>query len=176
MKRFPEVQFHTTWHSYMIDASVQEDGMDAQKYMRKRWGGDGWTHSMIRGAKADGLEFANWAFWPNTLHTHRLIQYGVKHNKGSEVKERVLVGLYEKGENVSKRDVLVRIGTELGLPDVEQYMMSDEGLAEVRQQDRQAKTQMNVSGVPYFIINDRYTLSGANPTEEWVKVFNQLLK
>ena len=77
---------------------------------------------------------------------------------------------------MSKRDVLVRIGTELGLPDVEQYMMSDEGLAEVRQQDRQAKTQMNVSGVPYFIINDRYTLSGANPTEEWVKVFNQLLK
>lgn len=174
MKQFPDVEFEVTWHSYMIDPSTPRDGQDYLAYCRKRWGGDGWTNTMRSSAKADGIDFANWKWWPHTLQAHRLIQYGHRHGRGSKLKEAVLVACYEKGENVSSKEVLIKIGEEVGLPNVRDYMTSDEGAKEVLEQDKKAKTEMDVSGVPYFIINGKHALNGANPTEHWVKVFKKL--
>jgi len=176
LQEFPEARFEVTWHSYMIDPSTPEDGMEYLAYNEKRWGGDGWTHSMRAAARKDGIAFASWKTWPHTLQAHRLIQYGQAHAKGTETAQRVMRACYEEGRNVSDVAVLMDLGREIGLPKVEEYLRSDAGAAEVRAQDRKAKRDMDVSGVPYFIIEGPASpLEGATSTATWTKVLRKVL-
>mmetsp|Transcript_45530 Transcript_45530/g.81441 ORF Transcript_45530/g.81441 Transcript_45530/m.81441 type:complete len:181 (-) Transcript_45530:180-722(-) len=173
-EQFDDVEFEVAWRSYMIDPSTPQDGMDYLAYNKKRWGGDGWTYSMRSSARANGIAFADWKWWPHTLQSHRLIQLAEKQGKGSDMKERILVALYEEGKNTSDKEVLIRIGEEAGLPNVREYMMSDEGTQEVVQQDRYGKRELDISGVPFFIINNKHTFSGAQSTDHWVRVIRKL--
>lgn len=58
---------------YMIDVNTKKDGEDYMAYNVRRWGGDGWTHSMRTSSKKDGCKFSDWKIWPNTLNAHKLI-------------------------------------------------------------------------------------------------------
>eukprot|EP00906_Rhabdomonas_costata_P027665 RCo039251 len=175
LKQLSCLTVHVRWHPYMIDPGTKKAGEEYMAYNRRRWGGDGWTHSMRSGAKADGIAFADWKWWPNTLNAHRLMVLAQKEGKAHELKERLLVRLYEHGENISDRDVVIRIGEEAGLPGVREFMGSDAGLKEVVEEDRKAKG-MDVDGVPYFLINGKVDASGAQPTAWWVRTLQKLAK
>ena len=62
----------------MIDPGTATQGEDYQAYNRRRWGSDGWTHSMRRSAKADGCGFGGWSTWPNTQLANRLLLFAEK--------------------------------------------------------------------------------------------------
>jgi len=199
LQEFPEARFEVTWHSYMIDPSTPEDGMEYLAYNEKRWGGDGWTHSMRAAARKDGIAFASWKTWPHTLQAHRLIQYGQAHAKGTETAQRVMRACYEEGRNVSDVAVLMDLGREIGLPEPEEYLRSDAGAAEVRDCCSESSVlpgptfspmcwvpsvglatirprDMDVSGVPYFIIEGPASpLEGATSTATWTKVLRKVL-
>jgi hypothetical protein len=52
------------WYRFWDDTCTGEEYM---AYNQRRWGGDGWTHSLRRSGKADGANFSDWKWWPNTL-------------------------------------------------------------------------------------------------------------
>ena len=71
----------------MIDPRIDPAGEGYADYNRRRWGSDGWTHSLRAAGAPDGALFAKWDWWPNTLHAHRLMALASRHGKGRHAKE-----------------------------------------------------------------------------------------
>lgn len=127
------------WKPFMIDPGTNINGETVDAYCRRRWGGAGWTKSMIASGKQDGAIFGNWKWWPHTLKAHQLIQFLCSHNlinnknsdsdssednnnslsssSSSSMSDRVNQALfcaeYEQGENISNIDTLLGIARQL---------------------------------------------------------------
>jgi predicted DsbA family dithiol-disulfide isomerase len=85
---------------------------------------------------------------------------------------------YARGENTSAAETVAAAGQAMGLPGAEEWAASDEGALEVLKDDDQAK-RMGITGVPAFLISSggskAYLLSGAQPPEVFVEVFQKVL-
>ena len=150
-----------------------------------RWGSDGWTRSLRKAGKQDGLEFKNWKTWPNSLHGHRLIHLaGTQKGPEGQAKAKDLLFrmIYEDGKNVSDVDTLIEAAKELGLEGGEDYLKSHRDVDLVLSEDSHAKSHMKISGVPYFVItsDDKHkktvSLSGAQDTERFLAAFSHVVQ
>lgn len=108
----------------------------------------------------------------NTFDAHRLIHFAAKYKLQSEMKERLMLAYFTQGENVSDRETLVRLATEVGLDakEVSAMLKSKDMVTEVTA-DLQEAEDFRIGGVPFFVLNRKYAVSGAQP----VSVFTQAL-
>lgn len=166
----PSHQIKVSWHPYMIDPNTKKNGEDYLAYNKRRWGGDGWTYSLKEAGKKVGCFFANWKTWPNTFLGHCLVTYAAKFNKADEVLEEIFTYSYEQGENVSDIKVLDKIAEKFKL---DEGWKQKEVQNAVLEADAYAKEEMDIHGVPYFIINNKYPLEGAVGSELFLKYFNK---
>lgn len=125
------------------------------------------------GAKV-GITFNRARRFVNTLNGHRLMEWCNKDypSKSNELMEAIFHAYFEEAKDVSKVPELVTIAGSIGLDTeaVRTMLESDEFKDEVRQYDREVKTQLRVSGVPYFIVESNVgskpiAFSGAQPPE-----------
>ena len=122
----PNTTLVVHYHPFMIDPQTAPDGEAYAEYNRRRWGGDGWTHSMKRMGRKEGAPYANWVTWPNTTHCSRLLLLAEEHGMGDAVIGRLYAACYEEGQNVSLRSTVARIAAEVGVPGGEAFVMSNE--------------------------------------------------
>ena len=82
---------------------------------------------------------------------------------------------FEKGEDLTRTKNLVRIAVEQGLDagTVESFLKGEDLIAEVKLEE-QTNHQRGISGVPFYIINNKYGVSGAQPTEAFMQVFVEI--
>lgn len=187
-----EVQYRP----YMIDPNTQKAGEDYTAYNRRRWGGDGWTHSLRDRGKQMGLPFSNWKTWPNTFNAHRLcvwLEEKDSHNASLTSKQKKQRGVdlvnkfyeltYEQGANISTVDGAARAVEELGFgtrAEVEEWLKRGSGEREVAEADSYAKRDLDIHGVPFFVISksnsdDRpVALNGAQGTGAFLNAFRQV--
>lgn len=129
-------------------------------------------------AAEDGLAFNfNQAVHANSLRAHCLVHLAARHGQQDAAKERLFKGHFEEGLDVNDVPTLTRMGVELGLPaaEVAQLLASRELEQQVRYDEYQAR-QIGVRGVPYFVFNDKYTVSGAQSAELFREVLEQVWK
>jgi predicted DsbA family dithiol-disulfide isomerase len=102
----------------------------------------------------------------NSFDAHRLIQLAKKNGLGDEAEERLFKAYFTEGKDISDHLTLIILGDEIGLDSkqVKQMLDSDDFADEVRYEERQAG-EIGISGVPFFVINDRYAVSGAQQPE-----------
>ena len=166
------------YHPFMIDPQTQPSGEPYADYNRRRWGGDGWTHSMRRMGKAEGAPYANWVTWPNTTHCSRLLIFAEKHNLGDAVIGKLYQACYEEGQNVSTRETVAKVATEVGVPNGAEYIMSDEGMPELMQCLNNPKAGgKRVRAAPTFQLRvgeASHVLSGAQESEAWLSMLEQV--
>ena len=182
------IHIDVRWHPYMIDMRTKPNGEPYMDYNRRRWGSDGWVAGMKQSSKADGCKFENWgnqnpdSMWANTLNAHRLMHY-VRQTLGwpkiHNFKKLMFQCYYEKGWNISDVGTLIEVGVLGGLDrqKLEKYLNSDDGKQEVMIEDRQAKKEDGVSGVPYFKVQGlrMKPFSGAQSTDFWLEVFESFI-
>ena len=110
----------------------------------------------------------------NTFPAHKLIHFAAKSNKANEAEELLFHAYFIDGKNVADHEVLVNIAEELGLDtDQAQYVLNSDSFDyEVKQDILEAKN-IGVTGVPFFLLNDKYTLSGAQPVDLFVEALTQ---
>lgn len=179
------------WKPFQIDPGTAQKGETVEDYCRRRWGGAGWTHHLKSEGRKDGANFGDWKWWPNTSKAHQLIQFCESNGIASTDRVNALLfqAEYEKGENISLVDVLVRIGEEANsentgsansdvIEDLERYLANDEGRTQVEQDILNGRRRYGISGVPYFIVSAErkrpYGFSGAQSSETFVELFEEL--
>jgi predicted DsbA family dithiol-disulfide isomerase len=95
-----------------------------------------------------------------------LIHLGTEHGLQGEVKERFLRGYFTESFPIGERDVLDQLAVEAGLPpaEVAQVLATDRFADAVREDERRARL-LGIAGVPFFAIDDRYSVSGAQSAD-----------
>lgn len=110
----------------------------------------------------------------NTFPAHKLIHFAAKSNKANEAEELLFHAYFIDGKNIANEQVLINIAEELGL-DVDQakYVLNSDSYDYEVKQDILEARNIGVSGVPFFVLNDKYTLSGAQPIDLFVEALTQ---
>lgn len=110
----------------------------------------------------------------NTVDAHRLTHLAARHGLQDKAEERLFTAYFTEGQDINRHDVLVTLGTEIGLDaeEVRQMLESDAYVKEVEQDQYKAR-QVGVRGVPFFVFNDKYAVSGAQPSEVFLGALQQ---
>lgn len=111
----------------------------------------------------------------NTFDAHRVFQYAKEQGKGNEFFQRGYVAHFTDGEILSDTDTIVRLAEEVGLDGAEvRKIVEDKTNTEKVQQDISEARAVGVQGVPFFVIDNKYAVSGAQPVEAFSQVLNQV--
>ena len=170
------------WRSFQLDPGmVQVAGESVHQYLAKRKGvslekGKEMNAQMAAIAAEVGLIYNfDKAIIHNTLDAHRLLHLAYKHDVQNEMKEALFAAYYTGGKNLGDRATLISIGETVGLDanEMSNMLTSNEFENDVKlDQDRAA--QVGVQGVPFFVFNNKYAVSGAQPTEVFADVLNKV--
>lgn len=174
-------EVEVTWRSFELDPSapVVRTESHAEHLARKYGVSPAQVAAMdarlIGEASKDGLEFhLAESKGGNTFDAHRLIHFAAERGRAGEMKERLMRAYFTEGAAIGERAELVRLATDVGLDEAEvKAMLSSDRLAsEVRADEARARA-FGISGVPFFAIDERYGVSGAQPADVLLDVLRQ---
>ena len=122
---------------------------------------------MTERAAAEGLEYHfELTRGGNTFDAHRMIHLAATYGHQGDAQERLMRAYFTEGEAISDPDTLVRLVAELGVdPEEARSALELERFAEDVREDEQLAGQFGIQGVPFFVLNRRYGVSGAQPPE-----------
>lgn len=178
------------WKSFQLDPSIPKpytEGKNMYEYLAERKGfsvdqSKQMHANVVQMAAKAGLNYDfDKAVVANSWDAHRVIQLAKKQGLGDAIEERFFKAYFTEGKDMADHATLVQLGKEAGLEEarVKQVLESDEYSNEVRA-DIQRAQNVGVTGVPFFVFNDKYAVSGAQPSgvfletlqksfEEWRK-------
>ena len=161
------------WRSFELDpaAPASREGSYAER-LAEKYGtsvleAQQMIDSMTAAAAAEGLDFHFELARPgNTFDAHRLLHLAAERGVQDSVKERLLHATFTAGEPISDHDTLVRLVAEAGLDagQAAAVLVGDDYALHVRADEQQAR-DLGINGVPFFVIDRRYAVSGAQPAE-----------
>ncbi len=126
-------------------------------------------NSRVTGVAAEvGLEYhLEDAKYSNTFDSHRLIHLGAEHGLQGEVKERLMRAYFTEGKAIGDPDTLVQLVSEVGIDkDEARAVLESDTYAHDVERDLERGRAFGISGVPFFAINERYGVSGAQPADD----------
>jgi len=173
-------QVEVVYRSFELDPTAPEVPVETTvESLAKKFGTDvaGARQLMARAdgvAASVGLDFHH-ADAPHarTVDAHRLLHLALEEGRQAELKEALLAAYFTRGESMGDHAVLRRVAVEAGLEPsrVDEVLASEEFTDAVHADIAQARAY-GANGVPFFVVDQRYGVSGAQPTE----VFAQLLE
>jgi predicted DsbA family dithiol-disulfide isomerase len=133
------------------------------------------TDNVVDQAKAVGLNYNFDVMTPaNTFNAHRLAKLAEQEGVDKTISENLLKAYFIEGEKIGTDDVLLRIAEEAGISRdrAKEVLDSDEFAEEVKMDIAEAQ-QIGVKGVPFFVINRKYAISGAQPADAFANALRQ---
>jgi predicted DsbA family dithiol-disulfide isomerase len=173
----PQSDLQIAWRPFQLNPDMPVEGMARADYLRAKFGdqGGGPRYDQVRAAGAEeniAFAFERMTRTPNTLLAHRLIRWAEAHGAQDATVERLFRAYFLEGEDVGDLATLIRLAGDAGLePDAAAaYLASDENAEQIRREDAFAR-QAGINGVPCFIIDRKFAISGAQPPEAFLEVF-----
>jgi predicted DsbA family dithiol-disulfide isomerase len=172
------------WKSFLLNPDIKTDpSRNSLEYLAET---KGWTkeqteeivQNVVDMAKEEGLEYRmEDTKVANAMDAHRLIQLAKTVGKGDEIEERLFRAYFMEGKNIADMDVLVELGEEVGIPGdrVRESLEKGEFTDSIRR-DIQESQQIGVRGVPFFVFDNQYAISGAQPVELFVQTMEKCLE
>ena len=169
------------WRSFELDPNAprrQEGSLEemlANKYGVTPEQAQAMNARVTKLAAQEGLDYhLDQAQRGNTFDAHRLLHLAAAHGRQGEVKERLLHAYFTEGRSISEVEALVAIGREAGLPadEVRTMLASDRYAADVRT-DEQRAAAFGIRGVPFFVIDEQFGISGAQETDVFLSALEQ---
>ena len=171
-----EYKLDVEWRPFYLRPDTPPEGLDLPDYiLRARANGSEERLSVM--AKMHGMKFASTERIYNTRIAHEATEHAREHGKVNEFHHVVFRKVYADGQDPSKWDTLRSAAEEVGLDAEDMQTVVDSGkyTAEVAEQVQHAY-QIGVTGVPTYVINDRYAVVGAQPYEVFKRALVQILK
>jgi predicted DsbA family dithiol-disulfide isomerase len=173
-----------TWRAFELDPSaprVRDTSHSyaerlAEKYGRSVDQAQGMIDTMTQTGAGDGLELRfDRVQSGNTFDAHRVIHMATERGLGDVAKERLLRAYMTDGEPIGEPEVLVRLAADIGLDPAEVRTMLESGgySREVRADESEAR-DLGIRGVPFFVFDGRYGVSGAQPADALLGVLRRV--
>ncbi|MBH2010520.1 MAG: DsbA family oxidoreductase [Xanthomonadaceae bacterium] len=173
----PEVAVEVRWHSVQLLPDLPVEGRDFTDFYIQRKGsaeavrqGQERVQQAALGAGAE-VNFSIIARMPNTLLAHQLLAFSSTRQTPQQhvqLLERLLAAHFSRGEDLGKRATLLAIAQDFDLPMAELHQWLDSGMGK--------PMPLDVPGVPFFVFNHRFALSGAQPPELLLSGMRQALE
>jgi len=184
LSRFPHAeQVEVEWKSFELDPQAKRthelSGTHAEQLSAKFGRSPAQIAEMLDRvttmAAGEGLDFRFDKARPgNTVDAHRLLHLAADRGRQAELKERLLLAYFTEGEPIGDVDTLVRLAGQAGLDEGEarSVLESDKYLADVRDDQATARA-LGISGVPFFVLDRKFGVSGAQPAEVLLSALRQ---
>ena len=168
------------WKSFLLDPNLKsEKGKNIHDMLAEK---KGWTkdyaqrmNNQVAGmAKEVGLNYQFDKVVPaNTFTAHRLAHLAAKHGLQDKMEEKLFHAYFTDGTDIGNIDALVELAVEVGLDEqeVRKVLLSDEFAEDVKS-DAYEGEQLGVRGVPFFVLDRKYALSGAQPQEVFLEALD----
>ena len=181
LKQWDGAPIEVNWHPYQLDPSMRKEGMGRDMYLTNKFGSidnvQEMTDRLTTVGKTVGINFDfgdNWLA-VNTLQMHQLLNVARKEGFGTEMKERFLAAYFEETQHLNQPDALYSIAKDFGWNQEKvDSIINDTKIAEAVKNEISHYQQRGVSGVPFFVINDQYGISGAQPVEVFLEAFQSV--
>lgn len=169
-----------SYHAFLLDPSLPPEGLPFKQSMAAKMGGEHRLAPMLDRVKeagaAVGVEF-RWdrvTRMPNTVLAHRITAL-LPEERREEWVDAVMTAYFEYGRDIAKQEVLLELANDHGFDahGLAARLADGEGEAEV-QADLDKAQAMGISGVPFFVIDNKFGLSGAYPAAEFLRAFEKI--
>ncbi len=162
------------WLPFELNPDMPADGMARALYRARKFGPERSAQldaQMIELGRQEDIRFAFAATMrtPNTRRAHMLIAAAGQHGRADPIVEALFRAYFEEGRDIGAPDVLRDIGATAGLdPGLVDDALRSEPLRQLVEAVERQAAAMQVAGVPFFIVDRTWAVSGAQPTEEWL--------
>jgi predicted DsbA family dithiol-disulfide isomerase len=171
------------WRSFQLDPTIPKNSpvkVNVYKYLADKKGisyeqSTKMHEQVIQMAKNAGLDYRfDKAIVANSFDAHRMIQLAKEKGLGDASEERLFRAYFTEGKDFGDHETLVSLGKEIGLPaeEIKSALVNDV-YAEKVEQDIQEAAEIGIQGVPFFVFDRKYAVSGAQPPEHFLQALNQ---
>lgn len=182
LKEWKGAPVEVRWHPFQLDASMRPEGMNRETYLTTKFGSSANAQQMVDHlsdvGKTVGIDFDFGDQWlaVNTLEMHQLLHVAREEGFGTKLKERFLTAYFEEAKHLNNRSELHAILKDFGWDSAKvDSIIADLDIAQKVQMEIKHYQNRGVSGVPFFVFNDEFGLSGAQPTEVFLEALQSLI-
>lgn len=170
-----------TWKSFQLDPSLPEkEELDHKQYLIERKGlpkdqVQSLLDHVTQSAAQAGLDYHfEKVITVNSFNAHRVIQMAKTKGLDDAAEERFFKAYFTEGRDIADRDTLVELGQEIGLTEAEvTEALTNEMYSGNVNRDIYEAQQIGVRGVPFFVFNRQYAVSGAQPSEAFTQTLDK---
>ncbi|MCG6121377.1 MAG: DsbA family oxidoreductase [Microvirga sp.] len=170
------------WLPFELNPDMPAEGMPRSIYRERKFGaerGAAMDSEMQERGVADGVSFAfeKMTRTPNTRRAHMLIAHAATMGEDDVLADALFRAYFEDGVDLGDVDALVGVAASLGFDEETcRAVLADETVAQAVASMESRAAEAGVTGVPFFIVEDKYGISGAQPKETWLALFEDLAK
>lgn len=179
----PDLDFTLLWQPFQLNPDMPREGRNRQDYYREKFGSET-AKTLLDGLRQtgaeEGISFCSDAdaMAPNTLSAHVLMYWANADDRidANELAEKLFRAHHVGCEDIGDHEVLIRMAVEVGMDgvDIGERLAAGDDEAIVKERIAHSVAR-GVSGVPFFIINGKYGISGAQPPDVLVAAFDQII-
>lgn len=169
------------WRSFQLNPNIKTDpDTNINEYLAET---KGWSLNQARQmnqrvtnmAADEGLEYnMDQAVVANSYDAHRLVQFAKEHDKGDEMEEMLFKSYFTDGKNIADHPTLIDLADQIGLDttSAKQVLQNDQ-YSNAVDHDIQLGKNINITGVPFFLFNRQFAISGSRETDVFLKALKQ---
>ena len=185
LSQFPDEPFEIEWKSFQLDPTiVPQPDKNVYEYLAERKGisveESKQMHAGVVARAAEvGLDYHfEKAVISNSFDAHRLIQLAKTKGLGDTMEETFFKAYFTEGRNLNNTNTLMELGVGVGLNplDVKDVLKDETQFANAVRNDISEAQQIGVRGVPFFVFDRKYAISGAQPIAHFEQTIREVLK
>ncbi len=179
-ERHPDEPVEVHWHPFELNPDLPTTGVDRREYLEAKFGGPDRAREIYARVRAAGLgagidfDFDRIRVQPNTVDAHRLVAWAAERGGQDAMVEALFRGYFLEGLDYTSHEALATVAAGAGFDarEARDFLASGDG-AEMIKADEQVAARIGVTGVPFFIFDQRLAVSGAQPPEVIVDAMEQ---
>ncbi|MBZ4042475.1 DsbA family oxidoreductase [Flavobacterium hibisci] len=185
LAEFPNEEFEIEWKSFQLDPSIApQNGKDIYTFLAERKGisveqSKEMHKAVVERAKNVGLDYHfEKAIVSNSLTAHRIIHLAKTRKLSDEMEEVFFKAYFTEGKDLNDASTLIELGIQAGLDknELRKVIENESVFLNDVQNDIAEAQQIGVQGVPFFVFDRKYAVSGAQPVEAFVQTINEIRK
>ncbi|WP_417278288.1 DsbA family oxidoreductase [Celeribacter sp.] len=177
----PDHPFAIQWHPFQLNPTMPKEGLDRLTYLEMKFHGTEGAMKAYRPVidilhkEMPQVDLGKIKRTPNTLDAHRLVHWAGIDGRQTAAVSALFRAYFKEGRDIGSHDVLAEIAGEIEMdPDaIARLLDTDADVEEIAARDSHAR-ERGIKAVPTFIIDNLHAVEGAQPTELWLEVIDEL--